>query len=217
MHNSSCWEWNLMCKTALDEKKRTTLTLVIRNSHCSVLDSSTKQIVLDLFPSVKALCRIGCLCLDGLSHQDMSHPCPQALWKFRCPSVLRNAPWCINSLEDSVGMVIEEITSLHYLWRSSGLTVHYARWKQHVSGYQRPWQLQRATSFSNITALRGEKMSPFWALLDHWFDSEPAKKVCKSKGISEWFVSYFVNRVQIIKAKFPSVSNHFTYNLIPLQ
>lgn len=149
-----------MCKTALDEKERTTLTtLVIKNSHCPELDSSTMQIVLGLFPSVKALCRIGCLHLDGLSHQDMSHPWPQALWKFRCPSVLRNAPRCINPLEVSVGIVIEEITSLHYLWRSSGLTVHYARWKQHVSGYQRPWQLQRATSFFNITALRGKNVS----------------------------------------------------------
>lgn len=71
--------------------------------------------------------------------------------------------------------------------------------------------------FFQYHCFEGGKMSPFWALLDHWFDSEPARKVCKSKGISEWFVSYFVNRVQIIKAKFPSVSNHFTYNLIPLQ
>lgn len=128
-----------------------------------------------------------------------------------------SAPWCINPLEISVGTVIEEITRLHYLWRSSGLTVHYAIWKQHVAGYQRPWQLQRATSFSNITALRGEKISLFWAILDHWFHSEPARKVCKSKGISEWFVSYFVYKVQIIKAKFPSVSNCFPLNLIPLQ
>lgn len=92
-----------------------------------------------------------------LSHQDISHPCSRALCKFRCPYVLMNIPWCIKPLEVSVGMVIEEITSLHYLWRSSGLTVHYAIWKQHVAGYQRPWQLQRATSFSNITALRREK------------------------------------------------------------
>lgn len=126
------------------------------------------QIVLGLFPRVKALCRIGCLCLDGLSHQDTSHPCPQALWKFRCPYVLMNVPWCINPLEGSVGMVIEEITSLHYLWRSSGLTVYYAIWKQHVAGYQRPWQLQRATSFSNITALRGEKclLSELFSIID---------------------------------------------------
>lgn len=141
-------------------KKWTTLTtLVTKNSHCPALDSSIIQIVLGLFPSVKTLGRIGCLCLECLSHQDTSHPCPWVLWMFRCPCVLMNAPWCISPLEVSVGMVIEEITSLHYLWRSSGLTVHYAIWKQHVTGYQRPWQLQRATSFSNITALRGKNVS----------------------------------------------------------
>lgn len=65
----------------------------------------------------------------------------------------------------SCGMVVQEITRLHYLQRSSGLTVHYAIWKQHVAGYQRPWQLHRSTSFSNITALRGEKSllsEQFW-------------------------------------------------------
>lgn len=71
--------------------------------------------------------------------------------------------------------------------------------------------------FFQYHCFEGGETSPLWALLDHWFDSEPARKVCKSKGISEWFVSYFVNKVQIIKTKFPSVSNHFSLHLIPFQ
>lgn len=125
----------------------------------STLHSFIMQIVLGLCPSVKALYRTGYLCPDCLSHGDVPHPCSEVLWKLRWPHVLMSAPWCIDPVEISVGTVIEEITRLHYLWRSSGLTVHYAIWKQHVVGYQRPWQLQRTTSFSNITALRGENVS----------------------------------------------------------
>lgn len=68
--------------------------------------------------------------------------------------------------------------------------------------------------FLQYHCFEGGETSPFWALLDHWFDSETARKGCKSKGISKWFVSYFVNKVQIIEANFPSVSNHFSPNLV---
>lgn len=70
-------------------------------------------------------------------------------------------PWCINPLEVSAGMAIEEITSLHYLWRSSGLAVHYAIWKQHVAGISKAMTAAEGHIFFQYHCFEGRKMSPF--------------------------------------------------------
>lgn len=193
-------------------------TLTSKNSRCSALYYYANYCRLTCkFPSVKALYRIGCLCLDCLSHRVISHLCSQVPQKVWCPHVLMENSllhWPLGSFCWN-GNWGNRKTALfmEIIWSHSSL----CNMETTCSWISKAMTTAEGHIFFQYHCFKGENVSSLsssGSLI--WL------RACK-EGMQikryQWIVweLFCEKKVQIIKVKFPSVSDHLSLNLIPFQ